>query len=266
MRRTLEGFWLGRRAYGGVHELQRRWQVARQQDRVGDAVFLLEHEPVITLGRGAHEENILFPTPELKRRGFDVVETGRGGDVTLHAPGQLVAYPIVNLSPDRRDIRRYVKDLTEVMRRLVADRGIAAGPVPDLIGLWVDRANADHWDGPESAERIAKIGAIGVRVARWVTMHGFALNSTTDLSLYDAIVPCGIADHGVTSIETLVGNGPRVADMASRAYELLCEQLAADAAGVRDVSDVSDAELASWAADASDAASRETGNATRPRA
>ena len=113
----------------------------------------------------------------------------------------------------------------------------------------MDRANSSEWDGPDGAERIAKIGAIGVRVARWVTMHGFALNSTTDLSLYDAIVPCGIADHGVTSIETLVGNGPPVAKMASRAYELLCEQLDAEAAGLRDASRVSDAELAGWAAE-----------------
>ena len=250
MTRTLEGFWLGRRAYDVVHGLQQRWQIARQHERVSDAVFLLEHEPVITLGRGAHEENILFPTPELRRRGFDVVETGRGGDVTLHAPGQLVAYPIVDLSPERRDVRRYVNDLTEVMRRLVHEHGIESGPVPDLIGLWVDRANSKRWQGPDRAERIAKIGAIGVRVSRWVAMHGFALNSTTDLSLYDAIVPCGIADHGVTSIETLLGHGPLVADMASRAYELLCEQLGADATGgLRDASHVSDEELAGWAAE-----------------
>lgn len=251
MTRTLEGFWLGRRGYDGVHELQRRWQIARQQGHVGDAVFLLEHEPVITLGRGAHAENILFPTPELKRRGFDVVEAGRGGDVTLHAPGQLVAYPIVDLAPERKDIRRYVKDLTEVMRRLALDHGIEAGPVPDLIGLWVDRANFARWEGAEGAGRIAKIGAIGVRVSRWVTMHGFALNSTTDLSLYDAIVPCGIADHGVTSIKKLTASAPPVSEMASRAYDLLCEQLGAAAAGFRDVSHVSDDELAGWAVDGS---------------
>jgi lipoyl(octanoyl) transferase len=245
--RSLDGFWLGRRPYDLVHDLQRRWQVANQQARVNDAVFLLEHENVITLGRGAHEENILFPIPELKRRGFDVAETGRGGDVTLHAPGQLVAYPIVNLSPERRDIRRYVKDLTEVMRRLVLDHGIQSGPVPDLIGLWVDRANPEQWNDAESAGRIAKIGAIGVRVSRWVTMHGFALNSTTDLSLYDAIVPCGIADHGVTSIETLTGRGPAVADMAPRAYDLICKQLGAQPRELHDASHVSDSDLELWA-------------------
>src|SRR5688572_12842118 len=200
----------------------------RGSGRIGDTVLLLEHEPVITFGRGAHEENLLLPRDALKARGVELAATARGGDVTLHAPGQLVCYPIVDLSPDRCDVRRYVGDLRETMRRLAADYGVAGGEAEGLIGLWVDADRPGEWHGADQARRLAKLGAIGVRLSRWITMHGFAFNLTTDLSLYDLIVPCGISAHGVTSIEALTGRAPAPEETAPRAFELLCEVLDAD--------------------------------------
>jgi lipoyl(octanoyl) transferase len=162
----------------------------RQAGAVFDHLLLLEHDPVFTLGRNARHENVLFPAEALRARGFDVFETGRGGDVTYHGPGQVVGYPILDLSPDRRDVHRYVRDLEEVLVRTSADYGIEAGRIPGLTGAWVGRD---------------KIGAIGVRIARWVTSHGFAFNVSTDLSAFELIVPCGIRGRGVTSLERLLG-------------------------------------------------------------
>lgn len=211
-------------------------QVARMEDRVPDTVLLLEHDPVITIGRGGDGQNILVPTELLRLRGVDVVETGRGGDVTLHAPGQLVCYPIVKLSPDRQDVRRYVGNLTDTMRGLAADHGIASGPVEKLIGLWVDRAAPSRWEGASAARTLAKIGAVGVRISRWVTMHGFAFNLTTDLELFGLIVPCGIRDHGVTSVLDLTGTRPDVQRSAERALELVARELFAAVVALSDVS------------------------------
>jgi lipoyl(octanoyl) transferase len=177
---------LGRIRYGQGLDLQAALVAERQAGTIPDTLLLLEHEPVFTLGRNAKEENVLFPAEALRARGFDVYETGRGGDVTYHGPGQLVGYPILDLSPDRRDVHRYVRDLEEVMIRTCFAYGLSAGRIAGLTGCWV---------GEE------KIGAIGVRIARWVTSHGFAFNVTTDLSPYRLIVPCGIKDRGVTSIE-----------------------------------------------------------------
>ncbi len=236
--RELYGVWLGRRRYEPVHKLQQALQAERIAGGGRDVVLFVEHEPVITLGRGAHDDNVLLPRALLEARGVDLVHTGRGGDVTLHAPGQLVCYPIVNLAPDRRDVRRYVRDLEQTMCRLAADFGIAAGPVPKLIGVWVDRKDPAHWPGPEQAKELAKLGAIGVRISRWITMHGYALNLSTDLELFSMIVPCGISAHGVTSVAELVGKAPSVESVLPRALEILAEQLDARPKGIDDRSGV----------------------------
>jgi lipoyl(octanoyl) transferase len=181
---------LGRVRYAEALGLQERLQKERQDDACDDTLLLLEHPPVVTLGRGAKAEHLLVDPEHLRARGIDVHETGRGGDVTYHGPGQLVAYPILDLKPDRCDVRRYVHDLEEVMIRVCSDFGVSATRISGLNGTWID---------PEGAPR--KIGAIGVRISRWVTMHGFAFNVATRLSDFDVIVPCGIRGKGVTSLE-----------------------------------------------------------------
>jgi lipoyl(octanoyl) transferase len=188
-------------SYADGLELQAKLVAARQAAEIPDTLLLLEHEPVFTLGRSARRENVLFTDDALRARGFEIFETGRGGDVTYHGPGQLVGYPILDLSPDRQDVHRYVRDLEEVMVRTCGDYGIAAERVPGLTGAWV---------GAE------KIGAIGVRIARWVTSHGFAFNVGTDLSAFGLIVPCGIRDRGVTSLERLLGRAIPIDDVMGR--------------------------------------------------
>jgi lipoyl(octanoyl) transferase len=228
LRRALAGVWLGRRPYLPVLGVQERLHAARREDRIGDTVLFVEHEPVVTMGRGAHREHLLVSEQELGQRGIDLVEIGRGGDVTLHAPGQLVCYPILDLGPDRRDVRRYVGDLAETMRRVAADFGVDSGTADRLIGLWVDRALPARWSGIDAARDPAKLGAIGVRISRWVTMHGYALNLAPDLDLYRVIVPCGIRDFGVTSIEAVTGNVPEMRPTAERALSHLAECIDAE--------------------------------------
>ena len=232
-KRRLHGEWLGRQRYAPVHELMQRYHEERRAGSRSDTVLFVEHEPVITMGRGAAAEHVLLPRELLSARGVDLIDTGRGGDVTLHAPGQLVCYPILDLSPDRQDVRRYVGDLTETMRRLAASFGVDAGAIPDdkaLIGLWVDATEPSRWPGAKDARRLAKLGAIGVRISRWITMHGFALNLSTDLELFGLIVPCGISQHGVTSVQALTGAAPTVASMVAPALETLAEVLDAEVA------------------------------------
>jgi lipoyl(octanoyl) transferase len=186
---------LGRLPYGEAHELQRRLVEQRKREEIPDTLLLLEHPHVITLGRAAAWANVLVPPERRAELGVELHETGRGGDVTYHGPGQLVGYPILNLSPDRCDIRRYVRDLQEVLIRSVAHFGVEAGRHDE------QNPNVGVWFNGE------KLAALGIRVSRWVTMHGFALNVATDLDYFRLIVPCGIRDHGVTSLERLLG-GP----------------------------------------------------------
>jgi len=158
-----------------------------------ETLFLLEHEDVITLGRNADRSELLASEDHLARLGVALRQTDRGGKLTYHGPGQLVAYPILDLSPDRMDVRRYVRDLEEVLIRTAADFAVAAARSP-LKNRW-----SSVWVGDE------KLAAIGIHLSRWVTTHGVALNVTTDLARFSLIVPCGIADAGVTSLERQLG-------------------------------------------------------------
>lgn len=213
MRRTITVHRLGRVDYAEAHELQERLQRARIRGAVGDTLLLLEHPPVITLGRGAKAANILLPRELLAARGFTVHEIGRGGDVTYHGPGQIVGYPILDLSPDRKDVRRYVGDLEELMIRLAASYGLSATRIEKLNGTWIDDR---------------KIGAVGVRISRWVTMHGFAFNVTTDLSHFDVIVPCGITDKAVTSLRAELGRDVAIDEALDHLERHVAEVFAAD--------------------------------------
>jgi lipoyl(octanoyl) transferase len=231
--RSITAHWLGRIRYAEALALQERLVEARVRGAIGDTLLLLEHDPVITLGRGAHAQNVLASEEVRAALGVDYFETGRGGDVTYHAPGQLVAYPILDLKPDRCDVRRYVRDLARVMIALARDHGVAAGMVEGdakMIGVWVDRDAPGEWSEPHGEKRLAKIGAIGVRLSRWVTMHGFAFNGSTDLRGFQLIVPCGISSLGVTSLAELGVASPSVRDLAMQAAVHVAEVFEAEVA------------------------------------
>jgi lipoyl(octanoyl) transferase len=187
---------LGRIDYEAGLELQKQLVEERRAGRIGDTLLLLEHPPVITLGvKTRGKPTHVVATPEaLDDAGVTVHETGRGGDVTYHGPGQLVGYPIFDLRPDRCDVHQYVRDLEEALIIAVRRFGVEGGRVKGLTGVWV---------GPLGREE--KLAAIGVRISRWITSHGFALNVSPELSHFDLIVPCGITDRGVTSLARLIG-------------------------------------------------------------
>lgn len=189
MRRICEAIFLGRINYSDGLARQADAVEQLRQGTVAEQLFLLEHNHVFTLGRAANAANILASQAQLAAQGIEIHETGRGGDVTYHGHGQLVGYPIINLKPDRCDVHLYVRDLEEVLIRSLADFGIAGTRIKGLTGVWV---------GNE------KIAAIGVRIARWITSHGFALNVNTDLNYFRMIVPCGITDKGVTSLAKIL--------------------------------------------------------------
>jgi lipoyl(octanoyl) transferase len=228
----IRAVWLGRAPYAATHALQEAVVAARIQGTIPDTVLLLEHDAVITLGRGARAENVLVDEAARARLGIAYAETGRGGDVTYHGPGQLVAYPIFDLKPDRCDVRKYVRDLGKVMIALAADYGIASGMIegdPGLIGVWADLDAPRAWNDETTAStlgglRIGKLGAIGVRLSRWVTMHGFAFNVSTDLAGFASIVPCGLRDRAVTSVAALGGTTKALEDVASDAARHLGER------------------------------------------
>lgn len=193
--RALHWSYLGRIPYGDAVELQLAVRDALKQGEGPERFLLLEHPHVYTLGRNADRSDVL-------REGVEVADCDRGGQATYHGPGQLVGYPIVNLSPDRRDIRRYVRDLQEALIRTLAGYGIEGRPGEEaaFIGVWV-------------GER--KIASIGVHLSRWITTHGFALNVSTDLSYFSGIIPCGLNQVEMTSIEQLTGKALALADVAA---------------------------------------------------
>jgi lipoyl(octanoyl) transferase len=206
---------LGRVDYDEALEIQRRLVEDRRAARIGDTLLLLEHPPVITLGvrtRGS-SSHILATTDALAAAGVAVRESGRGGDVTFHGPGQLVGYPIFDLRPNRCDVHQYVRDLETALIAALVDFGIYAGRVDGHSGVWT---------GPTGREE--KIAAIGVRISRWITSHGFALNVSVDLNYFTLIVPCGIADRRVTSMEHLLQRPVRMSEAEAavvRGFELV---------------------------------------------
>jgi len=186
--------------YDEALQLQKQLVEQRKVGEILDQLLLLEHPPVITLGVKTRNSptNIVAGPEALAAEGVTVFETGRGGDVTYHGPGQLVGYPILDLKPDRCDVHRYVRDIEEVMIRTAAAFGVEAGRLPGFTGAWVGND---------------KLAAIGVRISRWVTSHGFAFNVNTALDHFGFIVPCGIADRGVTSLEKLLGRTTPMAEV-----------------------------------------------------
>jgi len=181
---------LGRTRYAEAWDLQKQVFAARSDGAIGDVLLLTEHEPVYTLGKGANENHVLAGAAELKSRNIDLHHIDRGGDVTFHGPGQLVGYPILDLNQHYLDVHKYLRDLEEVLMSALGTYGIAAERSEGYTGVWT---------------RGEKIAAIGVRMQRWITMHGFALNVSTDLSYFDRIIPCGIFHKGITSMEQASG-------------------------------------------------------------
>lgn len=201
---------LGTVPYGEGLEIQNTLVEERRLGRVPDLLLLLQHPHVLTLGaRGDGGRSHILATPaRLSELGVTVFETGRGGDVTYHGPGQLVGYPILDLKPDRCDVHKYVRDVEDVLIRTLSDYGIQAGRIKGLTGVWV---------GHE------KIAAIGIRISRWISSHGFAFNVSTDLDYFRLIVPCGITDRGVTSLEKLLGHPVSFDEVEERVAAHFCE-------------------------------------------
>jgi len=196
--------WLGRVDYPRALRLQEDLVRRRRQGGVDDHLLLLEHPPVITKGSSARDEHILADEEERRRLGMEVFETGRGGDVTYHGPGQLVAYPILGLGDGERDAHGYLRRLEEVLLAVLADWGIQGRRDPRYTGVWVGEA---------------KVAAIGVRLSHWITSHGFALNVDCDLDHFSAIIPCGIRGKAVTSMRALLGEAPDALRVRSRVVE-----------------------------------------------
>lgn len=200
--RPLRVLQLGTVPYAEGLELQAELVAQRRTGAVPDTLVLLEHPHVITLGSSSDPAHVLVDDQERSRLGIELFEAGRGGDVTYHGPGQLVAYPILDLKPDRKDLHRYLRDLETVLIAVAADYGIQAKRSEAGTGVWTAGG---------------KLAAIGIRVSSgWITSHGIALNVRSDLSYFDTIVPCGIAEGGVTSLERELGSAPEPSKVVER--------------------------------------------------
>lgn len=209
-RRVLQWAYLGRVAYQRALELQIDSREQLRQGRALERLILLQHPHTYTLGRSADRSEILASADWLTANGVTIAEADRGGQVTYHGPGQLVGYPIIDLDPDRRDIRRYMHDLQEVLVRTLEAFGLAAEARYEQpeIGVWCEGR---------------KIASLGVHVSRWITTHGFALNVATDLSYFSGIVPCGMPRVEMASIASLTGSAPEIEEVATVCVECFCE-------------------------------------------
>src|ERR1700682_3056293 len=205
---------LGLIGYAEAWELQKRVVAARKAGAIADILLFCEHPHVITLGRSGKRENLLASEHVLRQKGVEFHASDRGGDITYHGPGQIVGYPILNLGAIRRDVVWYVRILEEAMMRATAEFGITAERVAGKTGIWVRAGSTEE-----------KLAAIGVRISRWVTSHGFAYNVSTDLRNFDLIVPCGIADRKATSLEKLLGRSVEQKEVAPRIAKHLGELL-----------------------------------------
>jgi len=214
---------LGRIRYECAWELQKRIVAARKLALIPDVLLLCEHPHVITMGRNGHAEHLLASETMLRSRGVEFHATNRGGDITYHGPGQIVAYPILNLAEIRRDVGWYVRQLEEAMIRATAEYGVTAERREGRTGIWVEVAGADGAVGLEETTIEEKLGAIGVHISRWVTSHGLAYNVATDLSYFDLIVPCGIAGKRATSLTRLLNRAVEINDAAPRLVRHLGE-------------------------------------------
>jgi lipoate-protein ligase B len=204
---------LGRIAFSDALELQLR----TREEVLGGAestLFLLEHEPVYTLGANFHAENLLVDEALLRGKGFDVVPADRGGDITFHGPGQLVAYPVFDLQPLGRDLHKWIRQLEAVVLRLLDDLGFEGRRFPPNTGVWVQDE---------------KVAAIGIKVSRWVSTHGLAINCDNDLSPFENIVPCGIAGYGVTSLSRVTGRSVSVREAKGHLVEAFAQEFGFDA-------------------------------------
>ena len=209
--KTLRCSYLGLVPYAEAEALQGALVAARRRGETEDALLLLEHPPVVTLGRGARAAHVLLTPQEMAARGIEIHEAGRGGDVTYHGPGQLVGYPIVALEPGRRDAHRYLRDLESALIATARAFGVVARRVPGLTGIWAGEA---------------KLAAIGVRIGTgWITSHGFSINVEGDLSGFDGIVPCGLHGKGVTSLERLTGGPIPLETVAAEAAQAVATAL-----------------------------------------
>ena len=195
---------LGLMSYQKVLDIQKESQARRLKGEIKDTIILVEHDPVYTFGKNANEDHLLQNRDE----SVDVYKTERGGDITFHGPGQLVCYPIIDLSNYQKSVTWYMRILEQITIDVLEQFNIIAKRIQGLTGVWV---------GDE------KIAAQGVRISRWVTMHGFALNVNPDLKFYDGIIPCGIFDHGVTSMEELLGETQQIDLVKDKVVEVFCQ-------------------------------------------
>ncbi len=196
--------WLGRREYGETLDHQKELAARVRRGEVPDTLLLVEHPPVITLGRAARSENLLLSRAALAEKGIGVFDVERGGDVTYHGPGQLVGYPILDLARHGQDLHLLLRNYEEVLIRTLRDFAVTGRRFPGYTGVWV---------GDE------KVAAIGVAVKHWVSFHGFAFNVDPDLDHFRYIIPCGISEYGVTSLARLLGRPVALAEVMPRVVE-----------------------------------------------